>query len=43
MRTLLKDTIRTAVGVGLVDLAVQAIRLRRKVAANAAGDPPEAD
>ncbi len=38
MRTLLKHIVRTAVEVGLVDLAVQAIRLRRKVAANAAGD-----
>ncbi len=37
MRTLLKHTVRTAVGVGLVDLAVQAID-GTKVAANAAGD-----
>ncbi len=35
MRTLLKHTVRTAVGVGLVDLAVQAID-GTKVAANAA-------
>ncbi len=37
MRTLLKHTVRTAVGVGLVDLAVQAID-GTQVAANAAGD-----
>ncbi len=37
MRSLLKHTVRTAVEVGLVDLAVQAID-GTKVAANAAGD-----
>ncbi len=37
MRTLLKHTVRTAIGVGLVDLAVQAVD-GTKVAANAAGD-----
>ncbi len=37
MRTLLKHTVRTAVEVGLVDLAVQAID-GTKVAENAAGD-----
>ena len=37
MRTLLKHTVRTAVEVGLVDLAVQALD-GTKVAANAAGD-----
>ncbi len=45
MRSLLKHTVRTAVEVGLVDLAVQAID-GTKVAANAAGDrtyPPEGD
>ena len=37
MRHLLKDTVRTAVEVGIVDLAVQALD-GTKVAANAAGD-----
>ncbi len=37
MRTLLKHTLRTAVGVGLVDVAVQAID-GTKLEANAAGD-----
>ncbi len=37
MRTLLKHTVRTAMEVGLVDLAVQAVD-GTKMAANAAGD-----
>ena len=37
MRSLLKHTVRTAVQVGLVDLAMQALD-GTKIAANAAGD-----
>ncbi len=39
MRWLLKCAVQAAAGVGLLDLAVQAVD-GTKVAANAAGDPP---